>query len=361
MKILFISPYPIEGPSSRLRIYQYVPFLEASGHEVTISPFLDADDYQLMYQPGRFLRKALALLVGSWKRLRLLATTPRYDLCIIHREAAPVGPGLFEWLFAKRSRRLLYDFDDAVFEPAVSPVNRLFGFLKSTRKIPRLISRCDAVIAGNDYLEAYAKQFCANTFQLPTPIDTRRFVPRDRDSGGPVVIGWIGSHTTAPYLELTVEALQRLKDEFGAQVQIEIIGAGDYRLKGPPADHKPWVLKTEVEDVQRFDIGIMPMPDDRWTRGKCGFKALQYMSVGIPVVCSPVGVNREIVTPGENGLWAESPSQWYEALRKLVEDRALRQRMGEMGRRRVEEKFSVEICARRLEGILSKVAGGPPR
>lgn len=355
MKILFISPYPIHGGSSRFRIYQYLPFLEAGGHDAAVSPFLDEKSYQLLYQPGKFLRKATAILAGLWRRLALLPKLRRYDLCVIHREAALLGAGIIEWLVATFSRRLVYDFDDAVFEPNVSLANRRFAFLKSTRKIPRLLSRCDAAIAGNDYLETYAKRFCPTTFQLPTPVDTRCFTPRPHEPQQQMVIGWIGSHTTAAYLTLVADTLKRLKAEFDQRLLIEIVGAGDFRLDSVAALYKPWLMEREVEDVQHFDIGIMPMPDNRWTRGKCGFKALQYMSVGIPVVCSPVGVNREIVIHGGNGFWAETPSQWYTALRHLVEDPALRHNMGERGRQIVEEKFSLEKCARRLEAILHAV------
>jgi glycosyltransferase involved in cell wall biosynthesis len=355
MKILFISPYPVQGGSSRFRIYQYLPFLRARGHEVAVSAFLSEKSYQIVYQPGKFFHKAAAILAGLWRRLVLLPSLQRYDLCIIHREASPLGPGLVEWLAAKFSRRLIYDFDDAVFEPNVSPVNRFFAFLKSTQKISRLISQCDAVIAGNDYLESYAKQFCPRSFVLPTPVDVRRFMPRDHKSQQPVVIGWIGSHTTAPYLSLVADALKSLKAEFGQRVEIEIVGAGEFRFNDVLARYKPWALEREPEDVQHFDIGIMPMPDNRWTRGKCGFKALLYMSVGAPVVCSPVGINREIVVSGENGFWAETSSQWHEALRQLVEYPTQRRKMGERCRQLVEEKFSLEKCAERLEAILRAV------
>lgn len=355
MKIIFISPYPRAGGSSRFRIYQYLPFLQANGHEVFVHPFLNDAGYQTMYLPGRIVQKIFIVLSGMWRTLRLLPKIKSYDVCIVHREVALAGPGVLEWLVAKFSRNLVYDFDDAVFEPHVSSANRLFAVLKSTQKIPHLISRCHAVIAGNSYLEDYARQYCAKTFQLPTPVDVKRFVPRLSKTNISIIIGWIGSHSTSPYLTIVAEALKNLQTEFGRHIGIEIVGAGNFRFEKLEANYRPWVLEKEVSDLQGFDIGIMPMPDNRWTRGKCGFKALQYMSVGIPVVCSPVGMNRDIVMHGENGFWAETSAEWQQALHLLISDAELRKRMGEKGRRLVDERFSLEQCADRLNRIFLAV------
>ncbi|MGH7495583.1 MAG: glycosyltransferase family 4 protein [bacterium] len=355
MKILFVSPYPILAGSSRLRIHQYLPYLEAHRHEAMVWSFLSMEGYRKLYQRGSFLAKAMAVLAGVARSLVLLLKVRRFDLCMIHREAAPAGGGLLEWLIAKLSRRLIYDFDDALFEPNVSAANRRFAFLKSTRKVARLLSRCDAAIACNNYLESYSQKLARKTYQLQTPVDTQLFKPCAKAENAKVVIGWIGSHSTAPYLVLAREALQRLCAAFAGALQIDIVGAGDFRLDGVPAQYKPWRLENEVEDLRQLDIGIMPMPDDRWTKGKCGFKALLYMSAGLPVVCSPVGFNREIVIPGDNGFWAETSAQWCEALQRLVEDQSFRRQMGASGRRLVEEKFSLEKCAPRFEQILRAV------
>ena len=352
MNVLLLSPYPIMAGSTRLRLHQYLPFLQAQGHRVTIWSFFNEADYRALYQNGNWPRKLLAFFAGTLRSWRLMLALPRYDVCVIHREVAPLGFGLFEFLTAKCARRLVYDFDDAVFEPNVSAANRLFAFLKSPRKIPVLLARCDAAIAGNSYLEHYAKKFVRRTQQLPTPVDTQHFTPHRKAESAPIVIGWIGSHSTAPYLTLVREALQRLQLEMGEQLRLVFIGAGNFRVPDLDAEYQTWRLENEVEELRQFDIGIMPMPDNRWTRGKCGFKALLYMSVGLPVVCSPVGFNREIITPETNGLWAETATQWYEALHRLAHDVELRQRMGAHGRRLVEEKFSVEKCAPRFEAIL---------
>ncbi len=356
MKILFISPYPALAGSTRLRLHQYLPFLRAQGHRVVVWSFFNEADYRALYQSGNWLRKLFAFLAGTFRCLRLLLEARRCEACVIHREVAPLGFGLFEFFAAKLAQRVIYDFDDAVFEPNVSAANRLFAFLKSTRKIPALLARCDAAIAGNAYLEEYAKNFARRTYQLPTPVDAHHFTLHAKAAREQVVIGWIGSHSTAPYLALAHEALQRLQAEMSEQVRLVFIGAGDFRLRDLHAEYQAWRLENELEDLRQFDIGIMPMPDTRWTRGKCGFKALLYMSVGLPVVCSPVGFNREIVTPEMNGLWAETSTQWYEALQRLAHDAALRQRMGAHGRRLVEEKFSVEKCAPRFDAILCEVA-----
>lgn len=352
MNILLLSPYPRMAGSTRLRLHQYLPFLQAQGHRVTVWSFFNEADYRALYQSGNWPRKGFAFLAGTWRCLFLLFEMRRYDVCVIHREVAPLGFGLFEFLTAKCARRLVYDFDDAVFEPNVSAANRLFAFLKSPRKIPVLLARSDAAIAGNSYLEDYAKNFARRTQQLPTPVDTQSFTPQPKAVAAPVVVGWIGSHSTAPYLALAREALQRLQLEMGEQLRLVFIGAGDFRMPDLKAEYRAWQLETELGDLRQLDIGIMPMPDNPWTRGKCGFKALLYMSVGLPIVCSPVGFNREIVTPETNGLWAETATQWYEALQRLTHDAELRQRMGAHGRKLVEKNFSVETCAPRFEAIL---------
>lgn len=358
MRILFLTPYPILGASSRFRVYQYVPYLVACGHEVEVAPFLDEQGYQHLYQPGRWLGKISSICASLWRRLRLWSRLRDFDICIIHREAAPIGSSM-EWLYSRRARRLVFDFDDAIFCPAVSDSNRIFRFLKSPSKTARLIARSHATIAGNQFLADYARRFCAATYVLPTPVDATRFQPRPAGERPSVVIGWIGSHTTAPYLELAAEPLREVKALYDRGVEIHIVGAGSYCPAGLTATYKSWSLENEIADLQAFDIGIMPMPNTPWAQGKCGFKALQYMSVGIPVVCSPVGANREIVVHGENGLWSRTAEEWVSALRQLIDDRSLRTRMGQAGRRLLEERYSLSVCQQRLEEILREAAHPP--
>jgi glycosyltransferase involved in cell wall biosynthesis len=354
MRILFITLYPIEGPSSRFRVWQYVPRLLALGHDVEVAPFFGSGDYPKLYQPGAWLWKTLVVARGFWRRLALLSSVRRADVVVIHRAAAPIGPPLLERLYHRLNRRLVFDFDDAIFMPQTIAAHRRFVFLKSSEKTATLIRMSRRVLAGNGFLAEYARRFHADVHVLPTVVALPS-KPRVRRSSGPVVIGWIGSPTTAPFLEEIADALSEVKARYGSAVEVRIVGAGEYRLPDLEATYRPWSLDRETDELCGFDIGLMPLPDTDWARGKCGLKALQYMSVGVPVVCSPVGVNSEIVEDGASGFLPKSTAEWVQAIARLVEDAGLRQKMGEVGRHRVSQHYSLDRWAPQLAEHLREV------
>jgi glycosyltransferase involved in cell wall biosynthesis len=214
------------------------------------------------------------------------------------------------------------------------------------------------VIAGNENLKAYASAYNRNIVVIPTPVDTSRFVPRREPRPGSdrkVVIGWQGSNTTAPYLRMVGDALAEITRRY-PEVEVEAIGGSYVPPVAPSLRVRRWTLERELEDLHGFDIGIMPMPDTEWTRGKCGFKALLYMACGVPPVCSPVGMTTDIVQDGQNGLLATTTEEWIEKLSLLVENPELRRQMGEAGRSTVEEKFSLTTHAPRFLETLQKTA-----
>jgi glycosyltransferase involved in cell wall biosynthesis len=236
----------------------------------------------------------------------------------------------------------VFDFDDAIWLPNASSANSRLAWLKNARKTSRIIEASDLVFAGNDYLADYARQFNSAVEVVPTTIDTQQYVPRperERDYG--LTIGWSGSMTTMEHFKPFVPVLKRLKDRLGDRVRFELIGDPTYREPELGIVGREWSAATEVEDLARFDIGVMPLPDDEWSRGKCGLKGLQYMALEIPTVMSPVGVNSKIITDGENGLLASSEDEWVDKLTQLVESAELRRDLGREARKTVEERYSV--------------------
>ena len=359
MKVLFLVPYPIQGASNRFRVLQFVPYLNLVGIECRVRPFYTETFWSILYRPGHLWSKlALGLLCGL-NRLLDLARAARYDLVFIHRESYPIGPAWFETLLAWMGKPYIYDFDDALFLPNVAEPNRLFGRFKCPGKVARIIRNSRVTVAGNAYLAEYAKRAGAREVEIvPTVVDTECFVPRrTRKSRETLVIGWIGSPTTIIFLEPYREVFKRVWESCGSRAHFRIVGG---KLANPLPKGMtcvPWSLESEVEQLQSFDIGIMPMPDNEWTRGKCAFKAIEYLAVGIPAVCSPVGMNLEVISEGVNGFLPADENAWVEAICRLVEDDQLRERLGNAGRQTVERKFSVDLWAPVLEGIIREAAG----
>jgi len=356
MKVLFIVPYPIEGASNRYRVYQYLPYLRSHGIEATVRPFVDSSGfYHLLYQPGQVGYKIAYVIRSTFRRLVDLLRTRYFDIVFIHREALPFGPPLFERLVSLIERPIIFDFDDAIYLLNFHKVNRWVSWLKKPDKTSQIIRYSAHVIAGNETLRRYAAQFNKNVTVIPTSINTDLYPIRSATSPvhKPVTIGWIGSSTTVKDLHQLDRVFQELARRYA--IRVRVVG-GQYELPGVDLDCRPWSLANEITDLHSFDIGVMPLPDNEWTRGKCGFKALQYMGVGIPAVVSPVGVNTKIVTDGVNGYLADSDETWLVRLSALIEDPTLRQRLGLAGRATVEEQYSVKVNAPKLLRIFRAVA-----
>ena len=345
LRILCIVPYPTEGASNRLRIEQYVPFLAGQGWHVTVRPFISSRCYRILYKRGHYLRKVGYVLWGMLKRVADVVRGLGADVILIHRETAPFGPPVFEWCWAAAGKRMVFDFDDAIFLPYISHVHPWIGGLKPKRRVAQSIAAARCVIAGNEYLAAFARRHNPRVVVIPTAVDTARYQPIASPNGKErVVIGWIGSRSTVGYLEMLRGVFHRLTDAF-PQVDIRIVGGSFYTNGLPHVTQPAWGLDTELAELQGFDIGIMPMPDDPWTRGKCAFKAILCMSVGIPVVCSPVGMNLEVVQEGENGFLAVTEDEWFERLSRLVMDASLRKRLGASARQTAERRYAVSKTA----------------
>ena len=344
MRILFLVPYPPgRAPSQRFRFEQYLGELMAHGHYYRLAPFLSVATWDILYKPGHTVAKALGILSGFVHRVGLLFAVPSYDFVFVHREAAPIGPPVFEWLIAKvLGKKIIYDFDDAIWLANTSEANKIVAGLKWHHKVANICRWSYKNSCGNSYLAHYARQFNSNTVVNPTTIDTVHLHNQVRDQAAPgrLVIGWTGTHSTLKYLEQVVPVLSKLEAE-GLDFEFRVISNQLPALPLHSLVFMPWRKDTEIADLLGFHVGLMPLEDDLWAKGKCAFKALQYMALGIPALVSPVGMNTEVVQHGQNGFVCATDAAWEVSLRQLLLDVDLRQRMGSAARDTVEQHYSV--------------------
>ena len=355
MRVLALVPAQYDtSPGQRFRMEQWAPALAAEGIRVDFAPFEDTRLHDVLYRAGHIAAKASAVASAFWRRQNLLRRITDFDAVYVFREAALLGPALLERLIARSGVPMLFDFDDAVFEPYVSPANGYLSLLKCPGKTAATCRRSTHVLAGNEYLADYARRYNDRVTVVPTTIDTARYcsAPR-RSSDRDLVIGWSGSHSTLKHLKTLDRVLRRLAAR--RTFRVLVVGAS-HAVEDVPMDAIPWRASTEVDDLRRIDIGIMPLPDDRWCRGKCGLKALQYMALGIPTVCSPVGVNTAIIQHDENGLLARTDDEWVACLERLIDDEALRERLGSAGRLTVERRYSANVQVPIVRDVLRSIA-----
>jgi glycosyltransferase involved in cell wall biosynthesis len=353
MRLTAFTKYGPMAASTRQRLLQYVPALAGAGIEVDYRPLL-GDDYVAGLADGR--RYSAARIARDYlRRLRQIRSEPLGDVVWVYAELFPHLPAAFERMLLRRGRPIVFDFDDAFFHAYDfhrSPImRRLLG-----GKLEPLLRAASACTCGNAYLRDYAAEFCSNTFIVPTAVDTERYLPAKAGRGGVPVIGWIGSPSTWQYVQPVVPMLEEMVRAGRARVRIVGSGSASRAQAQSGFEFVDWSEATEVAEIQRMDIGIMPLPDDPWARGKSGYKLIQYMACGLPVVASPVGVNSEIVRDGESGFLASSLPDWQVALDRLLDDPGVRARMGSEGRRRAVAEYSLQAHAPRVVEIIKSAA-----
>lgn len=351
IKALFLTKYSREGASTRYRFLQYFPYLEAEGVRCEFSPLTDAQYLKNIYS---IKRGAIDDYVKAFiRRIRAFFSVRKYDIVIIEYEILPYFPPLLEIALKMLKIPYIVNYDDAIFyrysQSAKPWVRAILG-----NKIDVVMRNAELVIAGNKYLADYAAGIGARRVEiLPTVVDIRRYPEAPRKDKDVFTIGWIGSPSTAKYLTNIAPALGRVCD--GGKGKVMLIGSGPVKLSGVPVQTRLWSEDTEVRDLELCDVGIMPLYDGLWEKGKCGLKTIQYMACGLPVVVSPVGVNKEIVEDGVTGFLASSNEEWIRALTALRDDKALRHRLGLEGRKRVEEKYSMQAAAPKFAGLIAEV------
>lgn len=355
MRILLLSRYTELGASSRLRFFQYLPFLRAQSMSIDVAPFFSEEYLRFFYSSGH---KSLGLTLQAYlKRLGVCARPGSHDLVWLEKECFPWLPAPFEHFPFLRDIPYVVDYDDAIHHnydqyPSWA-VRRLLG-----NKLRDLVSGAAAVTVGNNYLAEWARSQGATRVEaIPTVIDLERYPrPAERiEERAEFRVGWIGMPATTNYLWLARDALAGLARKF--PLRLVVIGAGPLEDFGVPLERHSWDAATEVSLLATLDVGIMPLPDSPWERGKCGYKLIQYMACGLPVVASPVGVNGEIVEQGVNGFLAETSDQWESALQKLLQGAELRASMGRAGRRKVEQQYCLQLTAPRVAQVLKTAAG----
>lgn len=337
MKVLFLTKYTRKGASSRLRTFQYLPYLVQNNIEVNVSPFFDDKYLEEVYRRGRH-NKWFALK-SFLRRLRVLLSVKMYDKVVIEKEVFPYFPALFEWALDIIGVRYIVDYDDAIFHNYDLSPNPLIRWLLG-KKISTVVKHAEFVTAGNEYLKHKFLDFGARKVVIvPTVIDTNKYRIREINASLVKTIGWIGSPITFKYIHLLRPVFERLMIRYS----FNLVYVGANKTLGLPNETIiEWREDRESEDIRLFDIGIMPLEDNIWERGKCGYKLIQYMGSAVPVVGTPIGVNNELIKNNFNGFKAITLEEWEDALSQLLSNSPEKNRqLGLNGRTLVENGYSL--------------------
>ena len=336
------------SPGQRFRLEQWAPRVAARhGIQMHFMPFESPRLTELLYRPGHKLEKGALVLFDFARRALQVANARRYDGVVVFREAALLGPAIYERLIAYTKTPLFFDFDDAIWVPSpATSVNGVFSKLHFFGKTSTICRLSTAVLAGNSYLAEYARQQNRNVHVVPTSIELEKYpVQPALANDDPFVVGWSGSTHTLVHFEHARAALERLSARRRVIVNVICNKPPSRPIAGAGNVFHPWSEAGEAEAIGSAHVGIMPLPDDVFTRGKCGLKALQYMATGRPVVISPVGMNRELIDSGTNGFLAANDDELVAALEQLAASAELRARLGAAGRKTVEERYSAEVVS----------------
>jgi len=381
MKVLALMTNTEQTACTRFRLLQYRQHLEAAGITLDARPLLDEKLEKALYRSGgRLGPKAFGITKALAKRTRDLFDGLNADVIYILREASLVGPPIIEWVLSKAGRRpVIFDVDDPIWKGYSSPTyGPLAMLLKMPKKADTIFRLATHIVAGNDYVADYARKLNPNVTVIPTVVDTEKFTPRedtpqpqdasqakdkqqaqDKPQAQVPVVGWIGSHSTAPYLRRILPALQAAA--WKAPFKLHIVGSrsqltlpGNTQLPGTEVIRKPWTLESEIPAFQELDIGLYPITRDKWSVGKSAFKAVQYGAVSVPTIASPVGAVKQVIEHEKTGILADTTDEWIQAVTTLVQDETLRRTIGRNARTRIEEEYSLATWAPRLIEVIEQ-------
>ena len=352
-KILILTRFDTQGASSRYRFYQFIPYLKKNNFDVNIS-YLLSNNYLGYIYNGKKLKKNISILISYIKRIIILFKVKNYDLIWVEKENFPWIPFCIENYFINKFPTYVIDFDDPIFHTYDQYPNKFLRKIYKN-KISKIMQSSNLVVAGNYYISNYAKRNgVKNVKVIPTVVNHEKYLSKSDNNHHPkFTIGWIGSPSTARHIQVAKEALIKICSD--SNVQFLVIGANSSDLNDIPAKIIPWLEETENSNLSKFDVGIMPLPDTPWERGKCGFKIIQYMASSIPVIASPVGINNHIVDHGINGFLAKDSSEWIKYIEILKNDSELRISMGLAGQKKVKEKYSLSNIAPKISMLLEKI------
>lgn len=352
-RILYIVQHRFNrSPGQRYRCEQYIPFLEEIGFECVYSPLLiNEKEDKDFYLKGNYFLKLLLFAKGFLRRLRDVWRARNFDIIFIYREAFMTGTVVFEKLLKSSGAKIIFDFDDAIWNYDVSEGNKKLAWLKRPEKVNEIISLSHTILVGNKYLFNHAQKFNPNVVIVPSTIDLNYYqIPVKDSTSEKVVVGWSGSHTTIEHFKIIIPLLKKIRKQFGDRVIFKVYGVPEYINQDLGIKGIKWSPESETKEIASFDIGIMPLPDTEWSKGKCGMKGLQYMALEVATVMADVGANKDIIQDGENGFLALTEVQWFEKLSLLIESKDLRNKLGRAGRKTIEKQYSVEALK---EGYLS--------
>jgi glycosyltransferase involved in cell wall biosynthesis len=342
-KVLILCPAPRgTAATQRLKYEQYLPLLEKEGFHFTVSPFQTGRFWKIIYQPGHTVEKIFWTGVGYLKRVIDLLRLPFYDAVFINLWVTPLGPPFFERILFFFNRRVIYDIDDMLFATHDKP-SGFIQKIKGKRKPLVLMKHANYVITCTPKLEeiAIATNKYSRAIDISSTFDTDRFIPvNEYSKNEETTIGWTGTHSTIPFLESLHPVLAELSKK--RKIKLLVIANKEYRMKDVKTEFIMWREETEVKDLHRMEIGLYPIPANEWSLGKSSLKALTYMAIAIPFVATAYGTNYRIMENGVQGFLAATNEEWLQALIHLIDDIDLRKRMGLAGRKRVEERFSLQ-------------------
>lgn len=341
-QVLIIANHRYDrSPGQRFRYEQYLSFLEQNGYEFTLSNILNQEQDFKLYSKGNYWSK-LWIEINSWIiRFKDVRRSDNFDIILIYREALLTGSTYFEKKFGQSKAKVVFDFDDAIWLPNVSAGNKALQALKRPSKTNEIIRYADMVFAGNNFLANYASTFCDQVKVIPTTIDTSYHIRKGDSKTQKLCIGWTGTQTTLKYLEPLKEVFVELQQKYGDKIYFKVICDQPWEMVGIDLVNEKWSKSAEIEQLATIDIGVMPLEEDDWSKGKCGFKGLQYMAMESVSILSPVGVNKEIINHGKNGFLAETTEDWKRTLSLLIDDENLRKEIGKEARKTIEERYSV--------------------
>lgn len=364
MKVLGLTSYPVEAAATRYRLSQFIEPLAEKGITLEVSPFLNNEQFRLFYKNKSLFENTLRLVKPILRRFSQIPRIRKYDLIFVQREAMFFGPAFFEWIYHHSDIPMILDLDDATYLPYVSPTyGKIGSFFKFFGKTDNLIKSADVVICGNRFIAEYVSEKGTEAVIVPTVVDTEKFKPIEKNNEIPVV-GWIGTHSTFPLLQSIFPVLQDLAKKH--RFTLKIVGAGSNKIEidGVNIENLQWNLERETEDFQSLDIGLYPITTAKslspeWIMKKSGFKAIQYLAVGIPFVVSPIGICAEIGEVNITHFTAMSMKDWYDSLDKLLSDCELRRRMGIAGRKHSLKHYTLpqqtEIIAQTFHNVYRKL------
>ena len=341
-QILIICPFPINTvPGQRLKYEQYLNYLSQNGYKIEVIPFFNLSTYKIIYTNSNFLRKVFGTLQGYFFRILNLYKVYKSDGIYIFLNVVPLGPSLIEWLYIKLAKKTIYDIDDMVFQLRTTSSNKISKYFKSKGRYYFLLKEANHCITCTPELDKIAKKYNKNTTDISSTINTKTYIPVNTyNKKEDLIIGWTGSHSTVSYLHLLDDVLKQLAKKY--TFKLLVMGTDSFKISGVNVECVKWSTQKEIPTLQRMDIGIYPLPNDEWIKGKSGLKALQYMAMGIPVVASNLGCNDRVIENNISGLLVNTMEEWHKSISDLIEQDNLRRFLGQNARLRVEKYYSIE-------------------